>query len=350
MFRGNMQSQARSKPVPGRDCAVGFQPDGPTSVRLAVRLRLRFLEVALPISGAAVVFGWRRRRVDLYSKAPARTLSSAGLSLASPRSWQAAVIALGRRCAAVIFPRTLPAVMGASKGPKLIFRPRSPGESEKSWLTRVTLSKPIKSLPAWNDRASVQQANAAVNVATAQVAAAEAAISAANSQVVDAEAEVEAVRATLDRIQADIDDSSLRSPRDGRVQFRVAQLGEVLAAGGRVLNMVDLADVHMTFFLPTRQAGRVALGSEVRLVLDAFPQFVVPAKVSFVANVAQFTPRTVETQAERERLMFRIRARIDPELLKKHITQVKTGLPGVAFVRLDARLDWPPHLQVRLPQ
>src|SRR5690606_18708870 len=148
----------------------------------------------------------------------------------------------------------------------------------------------------------------------------------------------------------DIDDSALRSPRDGRVQYRVAQLGEVLPAGGRVLNLVDLGDVSMSFFLPTEAAGRVAIGAEARLVLDAAPEYVIPAQITYVADVAQFTPRTVETREEREKLMFRIKARIDPELLREHIEQVKTGLPGVAYVRLDSRLEWPPALQVRLPE
>ena len=201
-----------------------------------------------------------------------------------------------------------------------------------------------------DDRANFQRARAAVSAAEAQVAAADAAIAAARSQVIDAQAEAEAERATIQRIRADIDDSTLISPRDGRVQYRVAQLGEVLSAGGRVLNLVDLGDVYMTFFLPTAAAGRVALGAEVRLVLDAAPQYVIPAQASFVANVAQFTPKTVETEEERQKLMFRIKARIDPELLRAHITQVKTGLPGVAYVQLDPRAEWPPELQIRIAQ
>ena len=84
-------------------------------------------------------------------------------------------------------------------------------------------------------------------------------------------------RATVERIQADIKDSALKSPREGRVQYRVAQPGEVVGAGGRVLSLVDLSDVYMTFFLPTAVVGRVALGTEVRLVLDAAPQYVIPA-------------------------------------------------------------------------
>jgi HlyD family secretion protein len=201
-----------------------------------------------------------------------------------------------------------------------------------------------------NDRARFEGAKAAVSAAEAQVAAADAAISAAESQVINALAAVDAVKATIDRIQADIDDSTLKSPRDGRVQFRVAQPGEVLGAGGKVLNIVDLSDVYMTFFLPTAAAGRVGAGTEVRLVLDAAPQYVIPAKVIFVADVAQFTPKTVETAEEREKLMFRIKAKIQPALLEKYIQHVKTGLPGMAYVRLDPNVPWPAKLEGKLLQ
>lgn len=201
-----------------------------------------------------------------------------------------------------------------------------------------------------DERARVDSAQAALDAARAQVAAADASIATARSQVAGAQSSEVATRANIERIQADIDDTTLRAPRDGRVQYRVAELGEVVAAGGRVLNMIDLSDVYMTFFLPTTAAGRIALGAEVRLVLDAAPQYVIPAQVSFVASEAQFTPKTVETASEREKLMFRVRAQIPPELLRKHIRQVKTGLPGMAYVRLDANVDWPDRLQIKLPE
>ncbi|MBC7191727.1 HlyD family efflux transporter periplasmic adaptor subunit [Marinobacter sp.] len=200
-----------------------------------------------------------------------------------------------------------------------------------------------------DDRAAFQAARAAVAAAQAQAAAAQAAIGQARSNVIAAHSTVEAVQATIERIQADIDDSTLKASRDGRVQYRVAQPGEVLSPGGVVLNMVDLTDVYMTFFLPTEQAGRVALGAEARLVLDAAPQYVIPAEISFVADVAQFTPKTVETEEERQKLMFRVKAQIDPDLLREHLRQVKTGLPGMAWVRLDPQVDWPAQLQTRLP-
>lgn len=201
-----------------------------------------------------------------------------------------------------------------------------------------------------NDTAAARSAEAAVAAAEAQLAATEAAVSAAQASVVDAEAAVDAAGAAIESVQSSIDDSTLRAPRDGRVQYRVAQPGEVLAAGGRVLNMVDLGDVYMTFFLPTAQAGRLAIGAEARLVLDAAPQWVIPATVRFVADVAQFTPKTVETEEERQKLMFRVRAQVPPDLLRKYIDYVKTGLPGMAYVRLDPQAEWPEFLTKNLVQ
>jgi HlyD family secretion protein len=201
-----------------------------------------------------------------------------------------------------------------------------------------------------DERAQTRGAEAALTAAKAQVASGQAGIDAARAEVVGAESAVLASLATIARIEADISDSELRAPRDGRVQFRIAQPGEVLGAGGKVLNLVDLSDVYMTFFLPTRAVGRLALGSEARIVLDAFPQFVIPARISFVSSTAQFTPKTVETASEREKLMFRVRAQIDPELLQRHLKIVKTGLPGVTWVKLDSQAPWPNNMAVRLPE
>lgn len=201
-----------------------------------------------------------------------------------------------------------------------------------------------------DDRARARAARASVSAAKAQVIAAESAVEAARAQIASAEAAVAAAAATVARIEADIEDSILSSPRDGRVQYRIAQPGEVLAAGSPVLNLVDLSDVYMTFFLPETIVGRVALGSDVHIVLDAAPEYVIPAKVSFVADTAQFTPKTVETASERQKLMFRVRAHIDRELLSRYLTQVKTGLPGVAWLKLDAEAAWPENLRINVPE
>ena len=196
--------------------------------------------------------------------------------------------------------------------------------------------------------AAMQSAEAAVASARAQIHATEAGIAAARSQVIEAESALDATRAAVERIAADINDSKLTADRKARVQFRTVQPGEVLGAGGRVLNLVDLTDVYMTFFLPERLAGRVAMGSDARIIIDAAPQYVIPATVSYVSSVAQFTPKSVETEQEREKMMFRIRARIDPALLEQHIEQVKTGLPGVAWLKLDASAEWPDALSVNV--
>ena len=163
------------------------------------------------------------------------------------------------------------------------------------------------------------------------------------SQIANAEAEV-------DRIQSIIDDLTLVSPRLGRVQYQLARAGEVVAAGAPIVTILDLTDVYMTLFLPAAEAGRLAVGDEARIILDPVPDYVIPASVSFVAADAQFTPKTVETKDERAKLMFRVKLKIDPQLLQQFYTRVKTGVRGLGFVRTKADVEWPADLQVKLPK
>lgn len=200
-----------------------------------------------------------------------------------------------------------------------------------------------------DDAARFRNAEASIAVAQAQIAAVEAGIQAAQSQVTQSEAAIDAAQAVVDNLQSELDDAVLRAPRAGRIQYRIVQPGEVVGPGGKIVSLVDLADVYMTFFLPETVAGRVALGAEAHLILDAIPQYVIPAEITYVSSVAQFTPKAVETLTERQKLVFRVKARIDPNLLEKHIEQVKTGLPGVAYVRLDPDREWPENLQIKLP-
>lgn len=201
-----------------------------------------------------------------------------------------------------------------------------------------------------SDRTKRETAQAALAAAQSQVLEAESAIVAARSLVTEAESAIEAARAAVQRLHVEIADATLKAPRAGRVQHRVAQPGEVLGSGGKVLTLIDLGDVYMNFFLPESIAGKLAIGAEARVVLDAAPQYVFPATVSFVASEAQFTPKTVETGPERQKLVFRVKARVAPELVQRYLDRVKTGLPGVAYVRLAADAEWPAHLQVNLPQ
>jgi HlyD family secretion protein len=180
--------------------------------------------------------------------------------------------------------------------------------------------------------------------------AGEATLLAAKSQVTEAQAAIEAARAEADRLRVEIDESILVAPRRGRVQYRLAEPGEVLSPGGRVLDTIDLTDVYMLFFLPEAEAGKAVIGAEARLVFDSLPDVVIPATVYFVAAEAQFTPKAVETRTERQKLAFQVRARIDPALLRKYEAYVRTGLPGVIYVRLDPIAQWPERLHVKGPE
>ena len=178
-----------------------------------------------------------------------------------------------------------------------------------------------------------------------QVNAAVAAENAATFKVAGAQHALDAATHDVELYRVNILDNTLLAPREGRIQYRVANVGEVLSAGGKVFTMLDTSYVYMDIYLPTVDAGRVRPGSEARIVLDAYPDHVIPAKVVFLANQAQFTPKTVETKDERDKLMFRIRVRIDPERLRGRAELVRSGLPGMAYLRSDPSMVWPPKLR-----
>ena len=170
---------------------------------------------------------------------------------------------------------------------------------------------------------------------------------AAQAQITSAEAAIELATAKLEVVKSDLADAVLKSPCSGRVEYRLVEPGEVIPAGGKVVTLLDITDVYMTFFLPTTAAGKVAIGADARIVLDALPGLPIPAKVTFVSPSAQFTPKEVETHTEREKLMFRVKVKIDSELLKHYAASVKTGLPGMGYVKLDATAAWPEALKTR---
>lgn len=201
----------------------------------------------------------------------------------------------------------------------------------------VELTRTNTATPAELDRRTAQRDISKASLGSARVA------------VEDAKAATEAAEAQVTQIEAAIADMTLKAPVSGRVEYRLAQAGEVVAAGGRVLTLLDLSEVHITIFLPTSLAGRVELGSEARIVLDSAPEFVVPATVSFVAAEAQFTPKYVETVNEREKLMYRIKLHVDPQILETYRGYVKAGMTGNAYVKVQAGAAWPANLTSRLP-
>ncbi|NPU65472.1 HlyD family efflux transporter periplasmic adaptor subunit [Bradyrhizobium sp. 83012] len=190
----------------------------------------------------------------------------------------------------------------------------------------------------WTTRELADQRQQALDAAIAGVAGAQARIS-------EAERGLEAARHDVALYTVQIADNSLIAPKAGRIQYRLANVGEVLGAGGKVFTMLDIGYVYIDVFLPTEEVGKIKVGSDARIVLDAYPDRPIPAKVAFVASQAQFTPKTVETRSERDKLMFRIRVRVDPDRLAAHADAVRSGLPGVAYLRWNPDVAWPARLQ-----
>lgn len=197
---------------------------------------------------------------------------------------------------------------------------------EKGWDTKEKLDQ---------RRNEIKTAQAAYDTAVATRDAAIAFIAAGQSEVV--------------RLNTQIRESTLYAPTRGRIQYKLAQPGEVLSAGGRVLTLLDLSDIYMTIFVPASVAGRLAMGDDARTTLDPVPGYVFPAKVTFVATEAQFTPKTVETAEEREKLMFRVKLSADPDVVLRYLNEAKTGLRGIGYVRTDRNAPWPDRLSVKLP-
>ncbi len=163
-----------------------------------------------------------------------------------------------------------------------------------------------------------------------------------------AEQQVEVAEANVEVIRSRINDATLTSPVLGRVLYRLAEPGEVLEAGGAVLTLVNLENIYMEIFLPSRQAAELQVGAEARVTLDYAPNRVAPGYVSFVSPEAQFTPKEVETETEREKLMFRVKIQVPQELVTHYVEQIKTGVRGVGYVRLRESAVWPESLQRNL--
>src|SRR6185436_7269278 len=149
-------------------------------------------------------------------------------------------------------------------------------------------------------------------------------------------------------IQTRIDDATLRSPVTGRVLYRLVEPGEVLAAGGKALTLVNLDDIYMEIFLPSEQAAAVKVGAEGRVTVDYDPR-AIAGQVSFVSPEAQFTPKQVETKSEREKLMFRVKIQLPREIIGQYIERIKTGVRGVGYVKVKDSAVWPARLQNLLP-
>jgi len=160
-----------------------------------------------------------------------------------------------------------------------------------------------------------------------------------------AQQQAKAAEAAVATIQTRIDDATLKSPVRGRVLYRLAEVGEVLAPGGKALTLVNLEDVYMEIFLPSQQAARLTVGTEARITVDHAPGRAAAGHVSFISPEAQFTPKQVETHSERDKLMFRVKIRVPEELVSAYIERIKTGVRGMGYVKVDPSAVWPDWLE-----
>ncbi|OSI10628.1 HlyD family secretion protein [Neisseria zoodegmatis] len=176
-----------------------------------------------------------------------------------------------------------------------------------------------------------------------------ASVKAARAARAEAVAAVAAAQAQINQAASANDDMTIRSPKAGRVEYKIAETGSVIAAGSKVVSLLDPADVSMNIFLPNAEAGRLKVGGEARIVLDNV-EAVFPAKISFIATEAQFTPKSVETQNEREKLVFRVKLKIPADTALKYKGLLKGGMTGNGYVRTDDAAQWPSELAVKLPQ
>jgi HlyD family secretion protein len=179
---------------------------------------------------------------------------------------------------------------------------------------------------------------------------ARASLDGSNAKLKTTNQSISAAAAVVKRTEAQIEDSILKSPVRGRVLYRLAEPGEVVGLGGNVLTLINLNDVYMEIFLPAQEAARVKMGAEARVTLDVRPEYSAEAKVSYVSPEAQFTPKQVETRSERDKLMFRVKLQVPPEIVMPFIERIKTGVRGIGYVRLDDTAAWPAFLDRPFPK
>lgn len=161
----------------------------------------------------------------------------------------------------------------------------------------------------------------------------------------EALARVNYAQSQIAQIEDIYKDLEILAPISGRVEYQIADLASVLPAGGRVLTLLDLNDVYLNVFLPAFQANKIKIADEARIVIDGIDT-VFPAFVSFVASEAQFTPKSVETKTEREKLMFKIKLQIPPEIVKKNQNLMKAGMTAVAYLKFE-NVKWLERLEIK---
>jgi len=179
-----------------------------------------------------------------------------------------------------------------------------------------------------------------VSVAKAQRAQAEAAAEGAKSgrdlvaqraqDVAAARAALAQAEAALRYAQALAANATLIAPIAGVVLSRSIEPGEVVGAGVSLLTVADLRTVWLRIFVPEDRLGKVKIGQQADVFVDAFPNRAFPARVTEIASQAEFTPRNVQTKQERAKLVFGVRL-----TLENRDALLKPGMPADATIHTD---------------
>jgi HlyD family secretion protein len=143
-------------------------------------------------------------------------------------------------------------------------------------------------------------------------------------------------QAQLAEQQSHVADFSVKSPIDGRVLTRTVERGERVEPGTPLFTLVDLDRLYVKIYVPEPHIGKVALGQEARVYVDAYPGRAFPARVSRVSQEAEFTPKNVETREERVKLVFAV----EVALAENPGGVLKPGMPADATVRWRPDAPW----------
>jgi membrane fusion protein YbhG len=145
-----------------------------------------------------------------------------------------------------------------------------------------------------------------------------------------ARAQLEQARAALAARDVTLAHMTLAAPFDGVVTVRHREPGETVAPGAPVLTIINPGDRWVRIYVREDRVGAVKLGSRATITSDTFPGKSYEGAVRFIASEAEFTPKNVQTQEERVKLVYAVKVQIvgDPGL------DLKPGLP--ADVRLEA--------------
>lgn len=192
----------------------------------------------------------------------------------------------------------------------------------------------------WKAAASDQvAANGALAQARKELAQAELGwkrIHSREKDVVALEQQRDQADAALAEAQSVLTDLTITAPTDGTITTRMVDVGEVVAAGAPLLELVDLDRLYLQVFVPEIQIGKVRLGLPARIYTDAFPERPYDATVKYIASKAEFTPKEVQTPDERVKLIYAVRLYLaeNPE------HRLTPGLPADAMVRWKSDVAW----------